>query len=305
MINRELIRQKVVQLLYAHYVNENHSSAKLRDELTMSLNKAYDLYLTLLSLLAEMGRLTDRNYDTALARAQRMNTTPPSRRLVDNRFMKQLEANEQLKKYREHQSIDWTDEEELVRSMLRDAMALDYVDDYVKSTEESTYEQERELWRYIYRNIVVGDERIDELLEDKNLYWNDDKEIIDTFVLKTINRFTPETTADMPLLPQYRNESDIEFAHTLMNESIVHEKELLTLIDQHTHGWRMERVAPIDRVILQVALCEMQSFPSIPVSVSINEYVEIAKHYSTPNASKYINATLDNISKQLTLNKEV
>ena len=304
MINRELIRQKVVQLMYARYTGENKTISGLEKELERSLDNAYELYLSLLSLLLEMGRLAGRNYETAVARSERLGIERPSDRLVANRFMKQLEDNRELKAFREHQVIDWTDEEELVRSFLNEGLALDVVDDYLKSSAPSTYAQERELWRNIYKGVIVGNETLDELLEEKSLYWNDDKDIIDTFVLKTVNRFTEDTTPDMPLLPKYRDESDWQFANELLRNCVAHEKELLDLIESSTRGWRVERIALMDRVILQVALCEIQYFSSIPLTVSINEYVEIAKHYSAPGSSRYINATLDTVSKKLTLNKQ-
>lgn len=305
MINRELIRQKVVQLMYAHYTNTNRPAGTLEKDLISSLDKAYDLYLSLLCLLLEMGRLVERNYDAALSRSQRLGVKAPSTRLVSNRFMKQLEENLALKSFKEHQCIDWSGEEELVRNLLNEGLALEAVEDYLNDNAPTTYEKDRELWRNIYRNVVVNNEQLDEFLEDENIYWNDDKDVIDTFVLKTINRFKEDTTPDMPLLSQYRDESDKDFAIQLLRGCLQHETELLDLIEQSTRGWRMERIALMDRVILLVALCEIQSFSSIPLSVSINEYVEIAKHYSAPGSSRYINATLDAISKKLTLNKKI
>ena len=305
MINRELIRQKVVQLIYAHYTNENRSSDTLEKDLIASLDKAYDLYLSLMCLLLEMGRIVGRNYDAALTRSKRLGIKAPSTRLVSNKFMKQLEDNLALKAYKEHQCIDWSGEEELVRNLLNEGLALDVVEDYLNDNTPTEYEKDRELWRNIYKNIIVDNEQLDEFLEDENIYWNDDKNVIDTFVLKTINRFKEDTTPDMPLLPQYRDESDKDFAMQLMKGCLQHETELLELIEMSTRGWKMERIALMDRVILQVALCEIQSFSSIPLSVSINEYVEIAKHYSAPGSSRYINATLDAISKKLTLNKKI
>jgi N utilization substance protein B len=285
--------------MYARYTGENKTISGLEKELERSLDNAYELYLSLLSLLLEMGRLAGRNYETAVARSERLGIERPSDRLVANRFMKQLEDNRELKAFREHPVIDWTDEEELVRSFLNEGLALDVVDDYLKDSAPSTYAQERELWRNIYKGVIVGNETLDELLEEKSLYWNDDKDIIDTFVLKTVNRFTEDTTPDMPLLPKYRDESDWQFANELLRNCVAHEKELLDLIESSTRGWRMERIALMDRVILLVALCEIQYFSSIPLTVSINEYVEIAKWYSTPKSGSYVNGIIDAVAKKL------
>ena len=162
-----------------------------------------------------------------------------------------------------------------------------------------SYEEDRELWRKIYRYVIVDNDSIDSLLEDVNIYWNDDRFIIDTFVLKTINRFSAESNDDQPLLPEFRNEEDLEFARKLILQALNASDYYQELIAQSTRNWDVERVPLMDRVIMQVALAEITSFPSIPLSVSINEYIEIAKSYSTPNSARYINATLDNISKKL------
>ncbi len=167
------------------------------------------------------------------------------------------------------------------------------------STADSTYEEDRELWRLIYRNLIVGNDELTELLEDQNIYWNDDKFIVDTFVLKTINRFKAESTSTQPLMPEYKSTTDRDFATKLLRHTLIGQEYHNELIAANARGWEFHRIAVMDRIILQLGLAEITTFPSIPVSVSINEYVEIAKSYSTPKSGKYINATLDAIAKQL------
>ena len=162
-----------------------------------------------------------------------------------------------------------------------------------------SYEEDRELWRKIYRHIIIDNDSLDDLLEDVNLYWNDDRFIIDTFVLKTINRFSSTSKDDYPLLPEFRDEEELEYAKKLVSQALRGADYYKELIAHSTRNWDVDRVPLMDRIIMQVALAEITSFPSIPLSVSINEYIEIAKSYSTPNSARYINATLDNISKQL------
>ena len=174
----------------------------------------------------------------------------------------------------------------------------DFYREYMESGVDS-YEEDRELWRKIYRYVIVDNDEIDSLLEDVNIYWNDDRFIIDTFVLKTINRFSAESNDDQSLLPEFRNDEDLEFARKLILQALNGADYYQSLIAQSTRNWDVERVPLMDRVIMQVALAEITSFPSIPLSVSLNEYIEIAKSYSTPNSARYINATLDGISKKL------
>ena len=299
MINRKLIRLKTVQVAYSYSLNnEGRRPENGENELLNSLGTAYDLYNTMLNLMVEISRLALRAHDAQTNRARRLGLTEPSRKFVDNRFMLQLESNAQLQENRKTQRLDWTNEEEFVRTLFNRVMDSDFYREYMDSG-VSSYEEDRELWRKIYRYVIVDNDKIDDLLEDVNIYWNDDRHIIDTFVLKTINRFTAESKDDHPLLPEFRDEEDLEFAKKLIYQSLNAADYYKNLVAQNTRNWDVERVPLMDRVIMQVALAEITSFPSIPLSVSINEYIEIAKSYSTPNSARYINATLDNISKKL------
>ena len=299
MINRKLIRLKTVQVAYSYSLNnEGRRPENGENELLNSLGTAYDLYNTMLNLMVEISRLALRAHDAQANRARRLGLTEPSRKFVDNRFMLQLESNAQLQENRKTQRGDWTNEEEFVRTLFNRVMDSDFYREYMDSG-VSSYEEDRELWRKIYRYVIVDNDKIDDLLEDVNIYWNDDRHIIDTFVLKTINRFTAESKDDHPLLPEFRDEEDLEFAKKLIYQSLNAADYYKNLVAQNTRNWDVERVPLMDRVIMQVALAEITSFPSIPLSVSINEYIEIAKSYSTPNSARYINATLDNISKKL------
>jgi N utilization substance protein B len=298
MINRKLIRIKAVQVAYAHNLSEARRPEDGENILLSSLGTAYDLYNTMLSLMVEISRLALRAHEAQATRAKRLGLSEPSRKFVDNRFMLQLESNRQLQENRKAQRLDWTNEEEFVRTLYNKVVESDFFRDYMESGVDS-YEEDRELWRKVYRYVIVDNESIDDLLEDVNIYWNDDRFIIDTFVLKTINRFSPESNDDQPLLPEFRNEEDLEFARKLVFQALNGADYYRNLIAQNTRNWDVERVPLMDRIIMQVALAEITSFPTIPLSVSINEYIEIAKSYSTPNSARYINATLDNISKRL------
>ena len=298
MINRKLIRIKAVQVAYAHNLSEARRPEDGENILLSSLGTAYDLYNTMLSLMVEISRLALRAHEAQATRAKRLGLSEPNRKFVDNRFMLQLESNRQLQENRKAQRLDWTNEEEFVRTLYNKVVESDFFRDYMESGVDS-YEEDRELWRKVYRHVIVDNESIDDLLEDVNIYWNDDRFIIDTFVLKTINRFSPESNDDQPLLPEFRDEEDLEFARKLVFQALNGADYYRNLIAQNTRNWDVERVPLMDRIIMQVALAEITSFPTIPLSVSINEYIEIAKSYSTPNSARYINATLDNISKRL------
>lgn len=299
MINRELIRLKLVQITYSYYQRGGKNPAAAEKELLLSLSRAYALYNTMLLLIVELNRMALRTLEMRQSRARRLGQKDTlSRKFVDNRFMLQLESNRQLQEYRDSQNLDWADQEEFVRSLYNKIEESDIYRTYMDSDKDS-YDEDRELWRLIYRHLICNNEELDGVLEEMDLYWNDDKVIVDTFVLKTINRFSAESTDDQPLMPEYRDESDQEFALRLLQKAIANKDYYYDLIASTTRKWDINRVALMDRIILQLALAEIISFPGIPVSVSINEYVEIAKMYSTSKSGKYINATLDNIAKRL------
>ncbi len=299
MINRELIRLKLVQIAYSYYQSGSKNPAAAEKELLLSLSRAYALYNTMLLLMVELNRMALRTLEMRQSRAKRLGQKDAlSTKFVDNRFMLQLESNKQLQEFRDNQHFDWADQEEFVRSLYTKIEESDFYKMYMDSDKDS-YDEDREIWRLIYRHLICNNEELDAVLEEMDLYWNDDKVIVDTFVLKTINRFTADSTDDQPLMPEYRDSSDQEFAIRLLQKAIANKDYYYDLIASTTRKWDIKRVALMDRIILQLALAEIISFPGIPVSVSINEYVEIAKMYSTSKSGKYINATLDNIAKRL------
>ena len=299
MINRVLIRLKVVQILYAYYQNEGKNLEAAEKELFYSLSKAYDLYHYLLLLMVEVTRFADRRIDN---RRNKLRPTEedlnPNTRFIDNAFMAQLAQNKQLEEYSNNQKRTWEEEGEFIKRLFAAIEESEAYQEYMNK-DTLTYEDDRELWRKLYRTMIAQNEDIDEILEEQSLYWNDDKAIVDTFVLKTIKRFEPENGADQELLPEYRDEMDSEFARKLFRNAIVGAEPYRKMIAEHTKNWDMERIAFMDILIMQVALAEMFSFPSIPISVTLNEYVEIAKMYSTPKSGSFINGMLDTIVNKL------
>ena len=299
MINRELIRIKLVQVLYSYLQKGTHNPDVAEKELLLSLDKAYDLYNYLLLLMVEVSRMSVRMLEVHENRSKKLKDGIIwSHKFVDNRFIIQLESNRQLRDYCDEQALSWADHETFVRNLYNKVEESDFYKDYMAS-ETSSYEEDREVWRLIYRHLICNNEELADLLEDTNVYWNDDKAIIDTFVLKTINRFTEASTSAQPLMPEFKSDTDRDFATKLLYRAIVGQEHFNELISSTTRKWDFQRIALMDRIILQLGLAEITTFTNIPISVSINEYVDIAKMYSTPKSDKYINATLDAIAKKL------
>lgn len=298
MINRKLIRVKIVQLTYAYYQNGHHNMDTAEKELLFSLSKAYDLYNYLLGLIVAITQEERRRVDIATRRAEREGTETPSQRFAFNKFATQLEENKQLNLFMEDKKMSWENDVEAVRKLCDQIEQSPLYQEYMMSDAED-YETDRELWRRIYRTLIQGNEDLDAILEEKSLYWNDDKEIVDTFVLKTIKRFDPANKADQELLPEYDDTEDREYALKLFRSTILNADTYQRYMSETSRNWNFSRLPYMDVVLMQIAIAEMLTFPNIPISVTINEYVDLAKLYSTPKSGGYINGMLDAIARHL------
>lgn len=295
MINRILIRLKVIQIVYAYYQNGSKNLDAGEKELFFSISKAYDLYNYLLLLMIAVTDYAQKRIDQLKNKLQPTEEEKnPNLKFIENRFIAQLESNHALLDFVTNQKRTWDNEQIYIKGLYDRIVESDIYKVYMESSEAS-YEEDKELWRKIYRNFIEKDEALDALLEEQSLYWNDDKEIVDTFVVKTIKRFDAKEGADQPLMPEFRDEEDQEFARRLFRRTILNADYYRHLISDNTKNWDLDRIAFMDVVIMQTALAEILSFPNIPISVSINEYVDIAKFYSTSRSGQFVNGTLDGI----------
>ena len=293
MINRNLIRIRIIQIVYSWYQNSNNNLRNVEKELLLGFQKSYDLYYYLLLLMI---KITD-TYETRIE-AKRNKFLPtdedlhPNTLLVNNSFIKQLRTSKQLIKYVEDRPMNWENNDVFVKNLLDRILDSDTYKAYSK-IQHPTYEEDREFWRKTFKQFIYQNDELDDLLEDESIYWNDDIEIIQTFVLKTIKKFSKENGENQPLLPMFKDTEDKHYAIKLLNESILNEKEYRTLIEKHMDKWDFDRIALMDLIIMQVSIAEILSFESIPTSVTLNEYIDIAKIYSTPKSGTFVNGILD------------
>lgn len=283
MINRELIRLKAVQLVYAYNKHENSSVETAEKEFAHSLDAAYELYKYQLALLVEVFNYAGRREHKPL--------------LTANKALVRLTENKTLADYRETEKGDWIEEPALVKSLYEQFVSSEVFNNYVNKGDTS-FEADREVLRRLYKTYVCGNDELADILEAHNLYWNDDKDIVDSFILKTIKRL-PAEGEDDALLPKFASQDDKAFATELFHRALTMQEQTRELIREHCKNWEFERLAFMDVVIAEVALTEMLSFPTIPVGVTLNEYIEIARYYSTPQSPAYINGLLDAAARQL------
>lgn len=305
MINRVLIRIRVIQILYATYINESGNLKKSESDLIYSLQKSYDLYFYLLLLLVELTDTYQKRVDARKAKLLPSELDMnPNTKLIDNQFINQLRNNESFTSYLSDRPLSWDEYENYVKNLLDKILKSEIYQEY-SSSSVSDYQQDREFWRKVFKNFICHDEQLEEILEDESLYWNDDIEIVESFVLKTIKQFDVETGNAQTLLPMFKDEEDRVFAVTLLRESMLNVKSTRDLIDKYASNWESERIAFVDKIIMQVAITEILSFPSIPINVTLNEYLNIAKAYSTQKSSSFINGILDAVVNELKNEKKL
>ena len=245
----------------------------------------------MLDLLVEMKKTGEKKEATVRARNRRtgvrMEGLTQDGRFAANLFLSQLEENKTLLDFREKQKAGSDAEDALVRKL------------YVAFVESEIFQLYITKEDFSYETYVVNNEDFDDLLEEQSLYWNDDKHIVDSFVLKTIKRFDPANGNEQELLPDFAEEEDRLFAMTLFRQTLERADEVRALIRDNCKNWEFGRLAFMDVIIMQTALAEILTFPAIPVSVTFNEYLNMAKIYSTPRSASYINGLLDHVVKKL------
>ena len=306
MINRVLIRLKVVQVIYAYYQNGGQKTAMADRELAQSIDSAYSLYKTLLFIPVAWARQIRKS----VAKQKRMNVPHISRRevlLAENKFISQLESNIELDSFIQSNDMDWLFESDWLQDTCTRILASDAMEEYLEG-DKFDFEADKELCRKLYKEFIENSDELDTLLEEQNIYWNGDKELIDSFVLKTIRSFDDGKTTEQPLKSEFKDEEDRQFAIDLLHWGLKMADEREKVVEANCLRWDPSRLAFLDVIIIQVAMAEMMHIPGIPVRVTINEYVELAKSLSTAASGSFVNGMLDTIAKDLNaqgkLNKE-
>ena len=307
MINRVLIRAKVVQMLYAYMVSKDAMTlTTAKKELTKSLDKSYELYNALLKLMIELTDVQDLRLDEAkhkfLPTEEDLN---PNMRFVENEFVKRLRADQTLADFVDDKKINWRDDELFVRLLLDKILRSEEYQEYMEMPKTSLV-RDGEVWYQLMKKVVLPDENLLEHLQSMSVYYTDDDlQIIGQFVMKTIRRFEDEEA--QPIIPQYKNDDDSKFGEQLFSKAVAEMEENNSYIDQFvkTEKWDVERIALMDRVVMCTALTEIRNYPSIPVNVSLNEYIELAKDYSTPRSGQFVNGILNAVVNKLRADKVI
>ena len=297
-----------MQIAYAFDGNESDDLKVQERFLKKSMNSMYDLYLLMLTLLVEVQKKSDeyiqKSQKKHLATAEDKN---PNRKFVNNEVILLIKNNEAINQLLENRKLNnWKVDDEYVEILFRELLNSELYKGYM-SSRLSTFQEDKEFAIDFFREIVAPNEKLHDYLEDKNITWLDDLAVVNTAIVKLLRKVKP-TISDSFFTPQLiKDKEDEEFAVELLTKTILNTTVYTKEVDERTKNWDKDRIANIDFVLLRMAICEFLKFPSIPVKVTINEYLEIAKEYSTPKSSVFINGILDKLVKEYetkgTLNK--
>lgn len=272
-----------------------------KKDLQKSLDKAYELYHAILLLMVEITRTEANRIESAkdkyLPSAEDLN---PDTRFIENKFIQSIEYNEQMADYLKDNPISWEGDIYLIRDLLETIVESEAYKNYM-SLPEVTYSDDCELWKQLLKTVIVPSDALAESLESKSVFWNDDLDIMSTFVAKTIKQFAAAGNDSPGLLPKFKDAEDAKFGEqlfidTIKNQDLYH-SYITRFIDKKQ--WEADRIPFMDNVIISVIISELINFPLIPIPVTINEYVDIANRYSSPKSGIFINGIITNIIKTL------
>ena len=304
MINRTLVRTKVIQTLYAFYKDGEKSSLTARKELLKSFSDTYSLYMMLLAFSDELVRCAEEHIVENKTRAAITHQAyTPNRNFVNSIIAQQLFNNNRLRNYLNENNLCWDAAHSSINAIYKQLLEAPYYLAYMQ-LEEPSYEDEKQLWRKIYGNLLLNNSELEVALEELEVVldyqnWTTDMDLVLTYVVKTIKRFTKEKGDDQELLEMFASEAELLFAKDLLRLAIENADTYKGLIVNAAQNWEAERIAYMDQVILLAAITEIAHFNDIALEVSMNEYIELSKEYSSDKSYTFINGILNRIVRDL------
>jgi len=304
VLNRRHIRIKVMQSIYALHQKNSNDIEKEEKFLMHSIDSIFDLYLTILSALVEIQKkeieFLDASSKKHLATPQEKN---PNKKFIQNNVIKSIADSPAFKQALDKRRINnWINDDSYILLLLADVKKSDIYERYMLDKKNS-FEDDKKFILDIFEKVLAPNEKLYEYLEDYKLTWVDDIPVVNTQILKDLKSLSKDSSFEVSKL--YKDIEDKEFVSLLFRKTVLNEVELAKEYIDKTPNWDADRIAEMDTIILKMAICELLKFPSIPVKVTINEYLELAKEYSTPKSSIFINGILDNLVKEFTLENKI
>ena len=299
-----MVRTRVIQTLFAYYKAPGNTLLTARKELRKSFADTYDLYFMLLDFVNELTAYAQQQMEEQSARARATHSNwKPNRRFVENRLAQQLFDNRALRAHMQEQHLSWDSGMPAIAEIYHQMTESEFYRAYMEA-ETCAYEDDKRLWRQIYQNLLADSEALRDALDEMEVVldksnWITDADIVISYIIKTIKRFKADCTPETPLLEMFDNEEELTFAMTLLDKALEGHEQYEQQINTHLKGWDADRIAYMDRIILEVALAEILTFEDIALTVSLNEYIEIAKEYSGEKNYMFINGILTEILRDM------
>ena len=303
MISRRLLRIKALQIFYAYHMSDDRTLNKSEKELLFSVGKSYELYHLLILLLVEISIYAEKRIE--IKKSKHFPTEEeanPNTSFINNPLIIQIRENNTFLRYIDQHHISWVQYPELVKHLYNKMIESEEYSAYMESPDKS-YNQYRSFLFFLIEGVLADDDFLSQVLEERSIFWNDDLEFAAGMVAKTLDK-CKEGKA-LKLLPKFKDEEDKEFLINLFRKSVLNEDENREIIKKLTKNWDFDRIAHMDILIMVMAIAEAMEFSSIPTKVTLNEYIEIAKFYSTEKSSIFINGILDKTFEILKTEKKI
>ena len=290
MLNRRHIRIKVLQILYAFFHSESDDLTKSERDLNNSFDKAHSLYVHLLLLLVAIKKQAEDKIEKG-----KIKLLPTQEEFVDNKTLTLLAENLSLIEKFENEEVYWDENPELIGKIFRQIQESDMYNKYIND-QNTTFIEDRKFVSALFMEFIAANEDVHSYLEEKSIYWLDDFEVSNLSVVKTIKSLKPESDEYARLLPLFKDEDDREFASNLLKRTILNSTDYKKHIVETASNWDEERISDMDQLLMQMAICELLNFETIPVKVSLNEYIELSKDYSSQKSKTFINGVIDKLA---------
>jgi N utilization substance protein B len=303
MLSRRLLRIKIVKALYAWFQTGEGTDAEMRaarKNLRASIDCAYDLYFQMLWLVVEVRRYAETRIE--LGRKKHRPTEEernPNTKFTGNELIRRIEESDAVVDHLKRQKLGWTNHPELVKEMYEALTASDYYKRYMEGGRGDLAQDVAVVRAFFSAPELEDSELLEAVLEEQSVLWNDDAGFALVMVMKTLDKVR-EAQRDIPVLPEFKSDDDPAFADRLFTEAVAHHAEYMALVERFAQNWDLERISLVDSLVMTTAIAEMVSFSDIPIKVTLDEFIEIAKYYSTPGSNAFINGVLDKVVETLT-----
>lgn len=296
MLNRRHIRIKVLQVLYAFFHSEGKELVAMERELDKSLNETHALYIHMLVLLSNLRSLAEEKIEKGMSKLlPTQEDLNPNKRFVENKVLCLLSENKVLNDKLDSMTIFWDENPEIQSKLFKQILESDLYKSYMQATQTS-FIDDKKFVVSLYMEFIAANEDLHSFLEEKSIYWLDDFALVNMAIIKSIKAYKPDSDAYFRISPLYKDAEDKKFAFDLMKKTLLNAAEYKAYIVETASNWDEDRISDMDQLIMQMAICELLNFDTIPVKVSLNEYIELSKDYSSKKSKVFINGVIDKLA---------